>query len=76
MNDRWERLIDLYHTAVMLPADERATLLSEECGAVGEEGQVALVELKEVGDGDGEAIDLLGSFWGFRTKNPFCIDLF
>jgi eukaryotic-like serine/threonine-protein kinase len=32
MNDRWERLIDLYHTAVMLPADERATLLSEECG--------------------------------------------
>src|SRR5215204_4131565 len=32
MNDRWERLIDLYHSAVMLPADERATLLAEECG--------------------------------------------
>jgi len=32
MNDRWERLIDLYHSAVSLPADERATLLAEECG--------------------------------------------
>src|SRR5215207_9643695 len=32
MNDRWERLIDLYHSAVMLPADERTTLLAEECG--------------------------------------------
>jgi len=31
MSDRWERLTDLYHTAVALPADERAALLEEEC---------------------------------------------
>jgi len=32
MSDRWERLTDLYHAAVALPADERTALLSEECG--------------------------------------------
>jgi tetratricopeptide (TPR) repeat protein/tRNA A-37 threonylcarbamoyl transferase component Bud32 len=32
MTDRWERLTDLYHAAVALPAEERATLLIEECG--------------------------------------------
>ena len=32
MTDRWERLTDLYHSAVALPADERASLLTEECG--------------------------------------------
>ena len=32
MTDRWERLTDLYHAAVALPADERAALLAEECG--------------------------------------------
>ena len=31
MTDRWERLTDLYHAAVALPADERAELLAEEC---------------------------------------------
>ena len=31
MTDRWERLTDLYHSAVALPADERAILLAEEC---------------------------------------------
>jgi len=31
MTDRWERLTDLYHVAVALPADERAILLAEEC---------------------------------------------
>ena len=31
MSDRWERLTDLYHAAVALPADERAVLLAEEC---------------------------------------------
>jgi tetratricopeptide (TPR) repeat protein len=31
MTDRWERLTDLYHAAVALPADERADLLAEEC---------------------------------------------
>jgi tetratricopeptide (TPR) repeat protein len=31
MTDRWERLTDLYHAAVALPADERAVLLAEEC---------------------------------------------
>jgi len=31
MTDRWERLTDLYHAAVALPADERAVLLTEEC---------------------------------------------
>ena len=31
MTDRWERLTDLYHIAVALPADERASLLAEEC---------------------------------------------
>jgi len=28
---RWERLTDLYHAAVALPEDERASLLTEEC---------------------------------------------
>jgi tetratricopeptide (TPR) repeat protein/tRNA A-37 threonylcarbamoyl transferase component Bud32 len=32
MSDRWERLTDLYHAAVALPADERTVLLTEECG--------------------------------------------
>ena len=32
MSDRWERLTDLYHAAVALPADERTVLLAEECG--------------------------------------------
>lgn len=32
MSDRWERLTDLYHAAVALPADERTALLTEECG--------------------------------------------
>lgn len=31
MSERWERLTDLYHAAVALPADERAVLLAEEC---------------------------------------------
>jgi tetratricopeptide (TPR) repeat protein len=31
MSDRWERLTDIYHVAVALPADERAVLLAEEC---------------------------------------------
>jgi tetratricopeptide (TPR) repeat protein/tRNA A-37 threonylcarbamoyl transferase component Bud32 len=31
MTDRWERLTDLYHAAVALPDDERASLLTEEC---------------------------------------------
>ena len=30
-SDRWERLTDLFHTAVALPADERATFLTEAC---------------------------------------------
>jgi tetratricopeptide (TPR) repeat protein len=29
--DRWERLTDLYHAAVALTADERASLFAEEC---------------------------------------------
>ena len=32
MSDRWERLTDLYHAAVALPANERSALLTEECG--------------------------------------------
>lgn len=31
MTDRWERLTDLYHVAVALPEDERASLLTEAC---------------------------------------------
>src|SRR6476646_2023331 len=31
VTDRWERLTDLYHAAVALPADERTILLTEEC---------------------------------------------
>lgn len=31
MTDRWERLTDLYHVAVALPEDERASLLAEAC---------------------------------------------
>jgi tetratricopeptide (TPR) repeat protein len=31
MTDRWERLTDLYHAAVALPEDDRASLLTEAC---------------------------------------------